>query len=88
MRVSATKAVAQVAAKRLYELIGLEGVAEWDPVTHEITSFRASEVTSYTAGDPSEGFEKLADLAGPLLANVSVAEFMRDVRGDDEDDDA
>lgn len=85
LRVPAPKAVAQSAAKRLYQPIGLTGQATWDSITYEMLTFNATALSPFKGGDPVASFRKLAELSAGRLDNVTAAQFVAEVRGGTDD---
>jgi hypothetical protein len=49
---------------RLYEVIGLEGDAEWDITDYSLLSFRANAITSFEEGTAREALKALGEVSG------------------------
>lgn len=68
---------------RLYDSIGLAGVAEWDEDTKNIVAFEASALLPYDPGPIDSAFEKLAEIAGDTLDGVDAEKLVAELRGED-----
>ncbi len=72
---------AKIAAQRLYQQIGLLGVAEWDVRTYEITSFEVTAISDYEHTSLSEAVESLSQTYGEQFDEIAdVDSFVRELR--------
>lgn len=69
--VSVTKKLAKQIAPRLYEEIGLRGLATWEMNTRAMLSFKAYELLPYRRVSPSEAIDALSRVAGEDWARIS-----------------
>lgn len=76
-----TKRLAKAIAKKLYEQIGLIGVAEWNPETLELQSFFIKAIDEYTDNSVEQGFDELANAYGKNFDSIDDVEgFCESVR--------
>jgi hypothetical protein len=78
-----TEDVAKELAQRLYEEVGLEGVAGWNTTTWKVESFRIQAVTPYRKTPILEAFASLAKAAGGALDDVDAAAYVAALRSED-----
>ena len=72
---------AKAAAKRLYQKIGLIGIAEWDAKTFELRAFDAKEISEYEGTSLPEAFAAISDTYGDAFDAIDdVASFAEEVR--------
>lgn len=78
---AANKKNAKIAAQRLYQQIGLIGIAEWDVKTHEIKAFTVTGFSSYEMTPLSEAVESISQNYGQHFDEIDdVNEFVRELR--------
>jgi hypothetical protein len=67
----------------LFELVILDGTAEWDPLTLEVKAFRVADIRPAVPIDPSEAFTRLRAAAAGTWDGVDPEEYARAVREED-----
>lgn len=86
--VKLTKELAKPLGRRLYEDVVIEGNAVWDAETLKLLEFEATEISTYQGGNVVTAFKELAEAAGGRWDNVDAQEYVRELRDDEEDEDA
>lgn len=83
------ESLARALGKRMFQVIGLSGVAKWDADTDELIEFTADEVTGFDdhEGDHQrtsvrEAFSQLAEISGSKWDDVDPDEYVRNLRRD------
>lgn len=72
---------AKIAAQRLYQQIGLIGIAEWDVKTYEIQAFTVTEISSYEMTPLSEAVDSISQNYGQHFDAIdNVDSFVRELR--------
>lgn len=72
---------AKIAAQRLYQQIGLIGIAEWDVKTYEIKAFTVTEISGYELTPLSEAVESISQNYGQHFDTIKdVDNFVRELR--------
>ncbi|WP_157620090.1 hypothetical protein [Synechococcus sp. PCC 7335] len=78
---TANRKTAKIAAQRLYQQIGLIGMAEWDVKTYEIKAFTVTEISSYEMTPLPEAVESLSQNYGQHFDAIDdVDSFVRELR--------
>lgn len=78
--------IARELGARLYDRVGIRGVATWEMSTMVLQDFFIEEVLEYSHRDIEQAFASLSEVAGPHLERISDFDaFMADVRGGDGD---
>ena len=68
----------------LYQLVGLEGEAKWDPRTYEIEDFRLTGISPYRDTPLPEAFQSLSEIAGKYYEDIDdVTGYITELRGDE-----
>lgn len=80
----ADRSIARLLGGRLYEVVGLEGTAQWDPADWSIRSFRVSRVLDYVPTPILEAITLLAEAAGPdaWADEDDIVAAIREYRGE------
>lgn len=78
----ANRQLAKQIGMRLFEVIGLEGVATWNTEDWSLASFKAQRLTEYHETDPVTAFRHLADAADGFWDTVDPDAFVADLRAD------
>lgn len=68
---------------RIYEVVGLEGVATWNAGDLQIVDFKATNLLDYDEGDLARGFKDLARIAGPTLEKIDLVKHFAAERKED-----
>lgn len=78
------------AGGRLYERVGVKGVAEWDTYDWAIKSFRVTELVDYAASKLTDAAAKVRRVAGPRAwsAVTDVVKAIEELRRGAEADDS
>lgn len=78
---TANRKNAKIAAQRLYQQIGLIGIAEWDIKTYEIKAFTVTGFSSYEMTPLSEAVESISQSYGQHFDAIDdVDSFVRELR--------
>ncbi|MEM9452268.1 MAG: hypothetical protein AAGA75_27605 [Cyanobacteria bacterium P01_E01_bin.6] len=78
-----TKKIAVEAAKRLYQEVGLKGLATWDTETSLIEAFQVTEILEYKKADITESFNLIREKFGKTFNYIGdVDEFVASLRED------
>jgi hypothetical protein len=80
-----TEALAKLLAPRLYEEVGLEGVAQWRTVDWEIVHFQAKRILEYRPAGPVGAFADLAEAAAGRWWSIDAEDFVRKMRSEDDE---
>ncbi|MGI9952322.1 hypothetical protein V3F56_08160 [Moorellaceae bacterium AZ2] len=73
-----SRQLAKQLGSRLYEWVGLSGIAEWDTRDWSITAFEARELIEYTAVPITDAIASLARAAGPE-AWADVVDIVKEI---------
>lgn len=68
-------------AERLYDVVGIIGLARGDVVTLEISEFHIQEILPFRAASILEAMRELGDAVAPHFDNLDVNEFVDSQRG-------
>jgi len=68
--------------QRLYQVIGLEGVAKWNTEKWALESFKAQKITSYEETEARAAFSILSESAGSFWDKVDPEEYVNEIRSD------
>lgn len=80
-----SRPLARKLAPRLYEEVGVEGLATWDTEDWSILEFEVTGVTDYKEGRILDAFDDLSDALGDSWSDVDdVNEEIRRLRGENE----
>jgi len=71
---NATEAIAKQLGSRLYEQVGVYGVAEWNFETLEIEEFEITRVSDYAYVSPNDAFEKLSGSFSSYFESITDVE--------------
>lgn len=78
---STSKSIAKKAGARLYTLVELRGLAQWNSETFEIENFHVVDISNYKETSPSEAFRELANLIGDQIDQIdNVDHFISEIR--------
>lgn len=78
---TSNKQNAKIAAKQLYQQVGLLGNAEWDAKTFEVKSFDIEEILEYEYTPLSEAFKAVSDDYGNRFDAINdVDAFSKEIR--------
>ena len=81
------KELACALASRLYERIGVRGIASWDMSENKLSKFKITELTPYRKKSLTEAFDALRNLAEPHYRDIEdIGAFVAEMRGQDEDE--
>jgi hypothetical protein len=80
LRIIVDRQMAKALAARLYEDVGIEGLATWETDHWTITKFVATGLTAYQETDPVEAFERLSDATRGRWDNVSALKHVDSLR--------
>ena len=69
-----------------YEVVVVEGQATWDSETWQILDFKVTGIADFTAADPYQAMQDLAAAAQGHWEGVDALEYVRELRGADEDE--
>lgn len=76
--------MAKQLADRLFEEVGLEGIATWDTASWSIVSFQVERLLPYRATDARTAFDELREAVGDAFDDVDPLEYQHRIRhGDD-----
>jgi hypothetical protein len=74
--------IATKLGEKLYQIVGLIGVAEWDTVLNNIDEFSIKEVTEYKRTPLKEAMRKLADATSKYYLDIKdVDQYISEIRG-------
>lgn len=79
---SCTMEVAIALAGRLYQTVGVAGVAEWDATTLELEAFTVHSLTDYKDTPVAEALRRIREAAGGAYDDPRVLEDLRSLRSD------
>jgi len=74
----ASRALVLSLGNKIYQTVGLRGIAEWNPDSLEIEQFTALELTAYDHKSVAEAFLAVSDEVGKDLPDIDIAK----IRGD------
>jgi hypothetical protein len=78
---TANQSNAKLAAQRLYQQIGLHGIAEWNVRTYEMMSFQVTAIADYERTSLSEAVDFLSQNYGEQFDTITdVDGFVRELR--------
>ena len=80
VRVSGSQEDIKALSLRLYDEVGLRGVAQWDAGTGQIESFELQGIDDYEPTDLGMAFKELAAVAGRNWDKVDAIEFVSRLR--------
>jgi len=67
--------------KKLYELVGLQGIAQWDAIDLHIVAFNIGGITDYTKTSISDSFKQLSGLIGEHFSDIDdVDGYISEIR--------
>jgi hypothetical protein len=76
-----TRPLARQLATKLYQVVGLRGIAQWDAQTFELDELEVEEVIDYVPIPVSEAFEGLSNLIGKYYADIDdVEDYVANLR--------
>ena len=76
--------VTKVLGTRLYEIVGLMGIAEWDVELDNIEQFSIRDVTDYEHTSIKDAMHELAEATKAYYTNINdVEKHISDIRGSD-----
>ena len=79
-----TRGIATELGKRLYQVVGLEGVAKWDSETSEIREFEIRRITEYEEMSPLDALKHLAQSFGDAYDDITdVDSYVKSLRQGD-----
>lgn len=78
---TANRKDAKIAAQRLYQQIGLLGIAEWDVRTYEMKTFEVTAISQYRSTPLYQAVEALSQTYGDQFDKIdNVDSFIRELR--------
>ena len=80
VRVNGSQDDIKALGKRLYDEVGLQGVAQWDAVTGQIESLELHGINDFEPTDLTTAFKELAAVAGRNWDNINAVEFVSHLR--------
>lgn len=82
--ITADEAMTKEVSARLYENVGIEGIATWSVSDWKMTAFRAIRLLDYRPQEANlvDTFKELADAAKGRWEDVDAENYVRDLRGD------
>jgi hypothetical protein len=85
LSIDMTEELCKELAPRLYEDVAIEGEAFWRQRDRQIVAFRATRIADYRPGSLDEGFREMAGAAHGRWDDVDAEEYVRLLRGEDEE---
>jgi len=84
LAVTGDELVTKQLAQRLYEDVGIEGIATWRSSDWKMVAFKAQRVLEYRPQDADvvQAFTDLAEASGGRWDDVDAAAYVRDLRGE------
>jgi len=74
--------IAKTLGSKLYQTVGLIGIAEWDSRLNNIVEFSVKDVTEYVKISLKEAIHKLAEVSGKYYADIDdVDKYISETRG-------
>lgn len=67
---------------RLYEDIGIRGIAKWDVENWRVEEFEAAEIDDFVDPDPLEGFRRLWQVSKGIWDGVDAARYVDELRSE------
>lgn len=81
VRMEADTDIAKALAHKLYEDVGVDGIAEWRTDTWALESFKAESLAPFEDPDPVVALEELSRLGNGVWDDVDAAKYVDDLRG-------
>jgi hypothetical protein len=83
----ATADMARTLGGKLYQVVGLIGIAQWNPETLVMNTFEIKAILPYEAGSFKEAMAQLAEMTKSYYADITdVPEYIANIRGGSEVD--
>ena len=86
LNVDMPEAIAKALGRHFPEIVVLKGQATWDLETWQILDFKVTGIADFTAADPYQAMQDLAAAAQGHWEGVDALEYVRELRGADEDE--